>query len=80
VPTPGLQTYARLIETGDLPPKAAKPGTERPLDIQAKYLEHLLSYVKGAPLRKLKVVVNPGNGGAGTHHRCARAAPCRSSS
>jgi len=61
----GLQDMRRLIETGDLPPKAAKPGTERPLDIQATYLEHLLSYVKGAPLRKLKVVVNPGNGGAG---------------
>jgi phosphomannomutase len=61
----GLQDMRRLIETGDLPPKAAKPGTERPLDIRAKYLEHLLSYVKGAPLRKLKVVVNPGNGGAG---------------
>src|SRR5207248_591900 len=45
--------------------KAAKPGTERPLDIRAKYLEHLLSYVKGAQLKKLKVVVNPGNGGAG---------------
>src|SRR5258707_8544564 len=60
----GLQDMRRLIETGDLPPKAAKPGTERPLDIQAKYLEHLLSYLKGATLRKLKVVVNPGNGGA----------------
>ncbi len=61
----GLQDMRRLIETGNLPPKAAQPGTERPLDIRGKYLEHLLSYVKGAPLRKLKVVVNPGNGGAG---------------
>jgi phosphomannomutase len=61
----GLMDMRRLIETGNLPPKAAQPGTERPLDIRAKYLEHLLSYVKGAPLRKLKVVVNPGNGGAG---------------
>src|ERR1700704_6222036 len=61
----GLQDMRRLIETGDLPPKAAKPGTERPLDIQAKYLEHLLSSVKGAPLPKLRVVVTPGKGGAG---------------
>jgi len=61
----GLQDMRRLIETGKLPAKAAKPGTERPLDIRAKYLEHLLSYVKGAQLKKLKVVVNPGNGGAG---------------
>ncbi len=61
----GLQDMRRLIETGKLPPKVAKPGTERPLDIRGKYLDHLLSYVKGAPLRKLKVVANPGNGGAG---------------
>src|SRR5437879_12179165 len=61
----GLQDMRRLIETGKLPAKAAKPGTERPLDIRGKYLEHLLSYVKGAQLKKLKVVVNPGNGGAG---------------
>src|SRR2546421_5972679 len=61
----GLQDMRRLIESGDLPPKAARPGTERPLDIRGKYLEHLLSYVKRPQLRKLKVVVNPGNGGAG---------------
>src|SRR6266480_3051069 len=61
----GLQDMRRLIETGKLPPKAARPGTERPLDIRGKYLEHLLSYVKRPQLRKLKVVVNPGNGGAG---------------
>src|SRR2546423_4144895 len=61
----GLQDMRRLIETGKLPPKAARPGTERPLDVRGKYLEHLLSYVDRAKLRKLKVVVNPGNGGAG---------------
>src|ERR1700724_2725514 len=61
----GLLDMRRLIETGNLPPKVAQPGTERPLDIRDKYLEHLLSYVKGAALRKLKVVVNPGNGGGG---------------
>jgi phosphomannomutase len=61
----GLQDMRRLIETGKLPAKVAKPGTERPLDIRGKYLEHLLSYVQGARLKRLKVVVNPGNGGAG---------------
>jgi phosphomannomutase len=61
----GLMDMRRLIETGELPPKAAKPGSQRPLDIRSKYLEHLLSYVKGVKLSKLKVVVNPGNGGAG---------------
>jgi phosphomannomutase len=61
----GLQEMRALIESGRLPPKAARPGSEETLDISAGYLEHLLSYVERAKLRPLKVVVNPGNGGAG---------------
>jgi phosphomannomutase/phosphomannomutase/phosphoglucomutase len=61
----GLLEMRSLIESGRLPPKAAKPGTERRLDIRAKYLEHLLGYVQVSALSRLKVVVNPGNGGAG---------------
>ena len=61
----GLQEMRSLIEAGALPGKTAKPGTQRPLDIRAKYLQHLLSYVNPESLRRLKVVVNPGNGGAG---------------
>jgi phosphomannomutase len=61
----GLQQMRALIESQSFPPKAARPGSERPLDLRRKYLDHLLSYVDRARLRKLKVVVNPGNGGAG---------------
>jgi len=61
----GLMEMRALIESGRLPSRAPKRGSERPLDIRAKYLEHVLSYVKDAKLSKLKVVVNPGNGGAG---------------
>jgi len=61
----GLVDMRELIEAGRLPPRAAQPGRTRPLDTSAKYLAHLLGYVKGAPLRRLKVVVNAGNGGAG---------------
>jgi phosphomannomutase len=61
----GLLDMARLIESGQLPPPAAKAGTERQLDVQPKYLDHLMSYVEPKKLRKLKVVVNAGNGGAG---------------
>jgi phosphomannomutase/phosphomannomutase/phosphoglucomutase len=61
----GLKDIAALIESGKLPPPAAKPGTERPLDIRRSYIEHVLSYVDLKKLRKLKVVVNAGNGGAG---------------
>ena len=61
----GLKDMRRLIETGQLPGKAATPGREAVLDIQSQYLQHLLGYVDLKRLRKLKVVVNAGNGGAG---------------
>jgi len=61
----GLYEMRHLIQTGRLPPKAARAGSEQRLDIQAQYLEHLTGYVESAKLRKLKVVVNAGNGGAG---------------
>src|SRR5246127_22018 len=61
----GLKDMRTLIESGRLPAKAAQPGDERPLDIRARYLEHLLGYGDVARLRPLKVVVNAGNGGAG---------------
>jgi len=61
----GLKDMAAMIRDGALPPRAAKPGVRRALDTNAKYVEHLLSYVDRSRLRKLKVVVNAGNGGAG---------------
>jgi len=61
----GLKEMRALIEGGRLPPKAARTGSERPLDILGRYLEHLLGYVDVKRLRPLKVVVNAGNGGAG---------------
>jgi phosphomannomutase len=61
----GLQEMAALIGSGGLPPRAPRSGVERTLDISKKYLEHLLGYVDRARLRRLKVVVNAGNGGAG---------------
>jgi phosphomannomutase/phosphomannomutase/phosphoglucomutase len=61
----GLKEMQALIEAAQLPPLAAAAGKTRGLDMQARYLEHLLGYVKGAKLRPLKVVTNAGNGGAG---------------
>lgn len=61
----GLLQMRALIESRSFAAPAARAGTERPLDLRAKYLEHLLSYVDRSRLRKLKVVVNAGNGGAG---------------
>jgi phosphomannomutase len=61
----GLKEMRALIEGGRLPGKAAREGSERPLDIRREYLAHLLAYVDVGRLRPLKVVVNAGNGGAG---------------
>ena len=61
----GLRDMRACIESGRLPQKSGTPGCERVLDLREKYLAHLLSYVDVAKLRKLKVVVNAGNGGAG---------------
>ncbi|MEY2853550.1 MAG: phosphomannomutase [Pseudomonadota bacterium] len=61
----GLMDMARMIETGQLPPKAATPGKITTIDTNAKYDAHLLGYVDATKLKPLKVVVNAGNGGAG---------------
>ena len=61
----GLSEMRALIASGSLPPPAAQAGSATTLDTAKRYLEHLLSYVDRTRLRKLKVVVNAGNGGAG---------------
>jgi phosphomannomutase/phosphomannomutase/phosphoglucomutase len=68
----GLKDMAALIANGKLPARgeaarqaARRAGAVRPLDIGGKYVDHLLAYVDRKKLRKLKVVVNAGNGGAG---------------
>jgi phosphomannomutase/phosphomannomutase/phosphoglucomutase len=61
----GLKEMRALIESGNLPAASRARGSERRLDLRESYLEHLLGYVDRARLRRLKVVVNPGNGGAG---------------
>lgn len=71
----GLREIAAMIREGRLPPPAAESGGRRgvvrSLDTRTAYIEHLLSYVDVESLRKLpaarrmKVVVNAGNGGAG---------------
>ena len=61
----GLADMRAFIEAGAYPPPALLRGSALALDTGPKYLEHLLSYVDRARLRRLKVVVNAGNGGAG---------------
>ncbi len=40
-------------------------GTVEKLDIMPDYIEHLLTYVDISALKPMKIVANPGNGGAG---------------
>jgi phosphomannomutase len=60
----GLDEIERLAAGGGFPPVAAR-GTLSRLDILPAYLDHLLGYVDPAAMRPLRVVANPGNGGAG---------------
>jgi phosphomannomutase len=60
----GLSEIRRLAEEGNFGPVVRK-GQVWDLDLQEKYLRHLLSYVDVASLHPLKVVVNAGNGCAG---------------
>ena len=61
----GLKEIAAMISSGKLPPPAAAKGKVTNLDTSSEYVDHLLGYVNRKALRKLKVVVDAGNGGAG---------------
>jgi len=61
----GLKDIAAMIANGSLPPFAKPAGRVSQVDISNEYVEHLLSYIDLGKLRKLKVVVDAGNGGAG---------------
>jgi len=60
----GLKDIQKIAEA-DVYSTPANKGTRHTLDISAKYIEHLRSYLEPAHLKKLRVVVNAGNGGAG---------------
>jgi phosphomannomutase len=61
----GLKEIAAMISSGKIPPVAAAKGKVTHLDTSKEYVDHLLGYVNRKALRKLKVVIDAGNGGAG---------------
>lgn len=65
----GLREIGEMVADGSAMPHALVPGkilgALEKIDIMPAYIEHLLSYVDLAALRPLKIVANPGNGGAG---------------
>jgi len=60
----GLQEIRRLAEENSFSDLERK-GTVQRVDASGLYVEHLLKYIAPHKLRPLKIVVNPGNGGAG---------------
>ena len=60
----GLQEIRKLAEQ-DERQIAAEAGNRVSTNVFDAYIEHLLTYVDGSALKPLKLVVNPGNGGAG---------------
>lgn len=60
----GLQDIRRLAEQGGFV-ASARRGSVQSLDIRPRYREHLLGYLDRSLLKPLRIVSNPGNGGAG---------------
>jgi len=61
----GLDAIARRLRNRRFGRPAARPGQVRRENLLAPYLDKLLSFVAPSHLRPLRIVVNPGNGGAG---------------
>jgi phosphomannomutase/phosphoglucomutase len=62
--SPRLLSPERSRRQGEGPGERAA-GTTRADPDKAAYIEHLLSYIDRSALKPLKIVANPGNGGAG---------------
>ena len=60
----GLKEIRRYAEAAAFP-SPARRGAVTAVDTGGRYIEHLLRYVEPAKLRRLKIVCNAGNGGAG---------------
>lgn len=56
-----IRARAAEVEVGDL---SREPQVQR-IDNRPAFVEHLLGYIDPAHLKPLKIVANPGNGGAG---------------
>ena len=64
----GLKDIARMVVKGAIPDSiypGTKVGKVEKYNIMPEYIKHILTYVDTSVLKPLKIVVNPGNGGAG---------------
>ena len=61
----GLWEIGELVAKGQFAADAAQPGEMQQLDNRMTYVLHLLKYFEVTELKPLKLVLNPGNSGAG---------------
>jgi len=61
----GLDDIKRLAENNYFRSSPFPRGNVKYISIATAYTQHLLSYLKGNPVKPLKIVVNAGNGAAG---------------
>src|SRR5688500_16001162 len=61
----GISQIRDLILSGKLPEPAEYPGSVEESDITEDYAKHCLSFINTDGLRRLKIVVDAGNGMAG---------------
>ena len=76
----GLLDIQRLVEEDGfvLPASTAQDGHGIDFDPWPDYIQHLLGYIDYDQLRPLKILVNPGNGGAGlVIKRLRKILPCQ---
>jgi phosphomannomutase len=60
----GLKDIQELVESDDMTVPDTLTGKREQLDTWDDYVKHLMSYIDVAKVKPLKVVINPGNGGA----------------
>jgi phosphomannomutase len=73
----GLSTIREQLASGELPPKAEKPGTVTQRDVLDDFARHCLSFVDRAKIKPFKVAVDAGNGMAGeTVPHVFKSLPC----
>jgi len=60
----GLLDIKKLVEAGDFD-SSSYTGREEANEDKSAYISHLLAYIDIQALAPMKIVVNPGNGGAG---------------
>ncbi len=61
----GIGQIRDLITSGRLPPPAEYPGSVEECDIAEDYADHCLTFIDTEGLRRLRIVVDAGNGMAG---------------